>query len=109
METAEEFYLITTYLRENPPQYCSSHNYWIGAQQREDSQYYEWATTRWPLLFYNWRYDQPSSYSGNAIYLDCSDDWQWISFPKTLPSMSLFKLCEAPSTEVAHEQLINQK
>ncbi|CAG0890974.1 unnamed protein product [Cyprideis torosa] len=110
METAEEFYLITTYLRENPHQYCSTHNYWTGAQQREDSQYYEWATTRWPLLFYNWRYDEPSyPYSGNAIVLDCSDDWQWRNAQKTA-SGTLYKLCEAPSTEVAlSSELTNQK
>ncbi|CAG0910269.1 unnamed protein product, partial [Cyprideis torosa] len=39
IETAEEFYRVFSYLRENPPQLCS--NFWIGAEEREDSDYFQ--------------------------------------------------------------------
>ncbi|CAG0906356.1 unnamed protein product [Cyprideis torosa] len=96
IETAEEFYAVFSYLRENPP---SCYGYWIGAEEREASNYFQWASTRWPVLFYNWQFNQPdASAAGNAIFVDCGSDWQWWDAPK---SAVAYQLCEAPPTQEA--------
>ncbi|CAG0904857.1 unnamed protein product [Cyprideis torosa] len=95
IETAEEFYAVFSYLRENPPPSCGP-AYWIGAEEREGSDYFEWASTRWPVLFYNWYYNQPhDSTAGNAIRADCTY-WEWFDAQKSTPG---HQLCEAPPTE----------
>ncbi|CAG0891463.1 unnamed protein product [Cyprideis torosa] len=97
IETAEEFYAVFSYLRENPPSLC--YGYWIGAEERSLSNYFQWASTRWPVLFYNWYYSQPDdSPAGDAIYVRCYDDWQWFDGSK---SAGRYQLCEAPPTEEA--------
>ncbi|CAG0889525.1 unnamed protein product [Cyprideis torosa] len=97
IETAEEFYAVFTYLRENPPWLCDG--YWIGAEEREGSNYFEWASTRWPVLFYNWQPNEPDdSPAGDALWVYCSVDWQWGDRNK---SWGFRQICEAPPTEEA--------
>ncbi|CAG0893094.1 unnamed protein product [Cyprideis torosa] len=130
IEAAEEFYLFTTYLRDNPPPECGENygtfrvliyactgkpgsqfhandnlctllGYWIGAEEREDSNYFQWASSRWPLMFYNWYFTEPNfPDSGNAIALSCSADWQWYD---TRKSYGHYPICEAPPIEVDHD------
>ncbi|CAG0901957.1 unnamed protein product [Cyprideis torosa] len=96
IETAEEFYTVFSYLRENPS-LCDY--YWIGAEEREASNYFQWASTRWPVLFYNWYFTEPSnSPAGDAIIVLCPSDWQWYDITK---SFAARQLCEAPPTEEA--------
>ncbi|CAG0893093.1 unnamed protein product [Cyprideis torosa] len=72
IETEDEFYLVMTYLRDNPPPQC---NYWIGAEERETSNYFQWMSSRWPVLFYNWYPIEPnSSSSGDAIGISCNSE-----------------------------------
>ncbi|CAG0891462.1 unnamed protein product [Cyprideis torosa] len=96
IETAEEFYAVFTYIRENQRVWCGE--YWIGAQERGyENNNFEWASTRWPVLFYNWWYDQPNdSRAGDAIVVSSHQDWQW-GDTGTLYDYAC-QLCEAPPT-----------
>ncbi|CAG0910709.1 unnamed protein product [Cyprideis torosa] len=86
IETEQELHLITTFLRDNG---TTTPYFWIGVEQRGESTHYQWASTKWPLTFYNWDDNQPNEVgSGNAIELykkaDCEREGRKFRIAKIL-------------------------
>ncbi|CAG0887139.1 unnamed protein product [Cyprideis torosa] len=95
LETAEEIDLLKGHLVDKD--YICSY-YWIGGEEREDTNIFQWASSGQRIDVSDWYPGQPDENgSGDAIYLTCPFNWRWIDHFK---SYALRFICEAPAIDV---------
>ncbi|CAG0891446.1 unnamed protein product [Cyprideis torosa] len=95
LETAEEIDLLKGHLVDKD--FICSY-YWIGGEEREDTNIFQWASSGQRIDVSDWYPGQPDEDgSGNAIYLTCPFNWRWIDHFK---SYAFRFICEAPAVDV---------
>ncbi|CAG0907278.1 unnamed protein product [Cyprideis torosa] len=99
LETKEEITRLKDHLKGNGYE-CWS--YWIGGEEVGDTNTFAWASTGQRIGDSDWRSGMPNlSGLGDAIFLFCSENWQWADDPR---SASRRFICEVPVTDEAEKE-----
>ncbi|CAG0910080.1 unnamed protein product, partial [Cyprideis torosa] len=91
LETTEEIYAVTEFLLSNG----NDRGYWIGAEERGEDEYYEWASSGKPVFVTNW-YKGYGPDPGTDLTAGIHK-YRWNDCPKTCTA---YELCEADPADL---------